>query len=508
MVLTALVILAVVMTRPVYLPLYDAADYKEASEVAALLNSDPTIRYRQNQTIHFEVEQKSESKASMLLGSNNYATNGYSNSRVLLKDYLDSGFAATESYNQKNYKRYMEDKLAADLMSQELIRTATVSLDIARDDGTLVSRMQESAASVSLGLNGSITSDQAYSIARFIATQIGNKTTDNVTLIDQATSKILFDGADQESDSTLISNQIDQEQQKATNMKREIRAALEDSGLFSNVTVGLKLDMSFDSVTDTVHRYWHNDGMDNGEIAQQYNYSASGNGAVGGVPGTTSNNDDTTYVFGDQSGEWSVSKNETTYNNNEEILTTNRKGGTINYDNCSAAVVAVRNIIYKEEEVRASGQLADGMTWEEFKAAHSDNTQIDVDPIYVSAVSKIVGCQDSAVEFICIEKPICVDSESRQIGMTDILQIALTVLIFVLLGYVVFRSTRRQKEVEPEPELSVEALLESTSEDQDSLEDIGYSEKSEIRLLIEKFVDEKPDAAALLLRNWLNEDWE
>ena len=60
-----------------------------------------------------------------------------------------------------------------------------------------------------------------------------------------------------------------------------------------------------------------------------------------------------------------------------------------------------------------------------------------------------------------------------------------------------------------EPELSVESLLSSTAEaQQDELEDIGYNEKSETRILIEKFVDENPNAAALLLRNWLNEDWE
>ena len=91
----------------------------------------------------------------------------------------------------------------------------------------------------------------------------------------------------------------------------------------------------------------------------------------------------------------------------------------------------------------------------------------------------------------------------------DILQIILAVLIFALLGYVVFRSTRKQKVEEPEPELSVDALLEATSDNEDdNLEDIGYSEKSETRKLIEKFVDENPDAAALLLRNWLNDEWE
>ena len=71
-----------------------------------------------------------------------------------------------------------------------------------------------------------------------------------------------------------------------------------------------------------------------------------------------------------------------------------------------------------------------------------------------------------------------------------------------------FRSTRTQNEEEEEPELSVDALLQSTADASEDMEDIGYSEKSETRLLIEKFVDENPDAAALLLRNWLNEDWE
>ena len=38
--------------------------------------------------------------------------------------------------------------------------------------------------------------------------------------------------------------------------------------------------------------------------------------------------------------------------------------------------------------------------------------------------------------------------------------------------------------------------------------DIIKKEKSEARVLIEKFVEEKPEAVASLLRNWLNEDWE
>ena len=39
------------------------------------------------------------------------------------------------------------------------------------------------------------------------------------------------------------------------------------------------------------------------------------------------------------------------------------------------------------------------------------------------------------------------------------------------------------------------------------LEDIDVESKSETRKMIEKFVDENPESAAALLRNWLNEDW-
>ena len=37
--------------------------------------------------------------------------------------------------------------------------------------------------------------------------------------------------------------------------------------------------------------------------------------------------------------------------------------------------------------------------------------------------------------------------------------------------------------------------------------EIELEDKSDTRIMIEKFVDENPEAVALLLRNWINEDW-
>ena len=81
----------------------------------------------------------------------------------------------------------------------------------------------------------------------------------------------------------------------------------------------------------------------------------------------------------------------------------------------------------------------------------------------------------------------------------------LIVVILALLAFVVLRSMKGAKEGDLEEELSVESLLQSTPAVE--LENIELEEKSETRKLIEKFVDENPEAVARLLRNWLSEEW-
>ena len=368
--------------------------------------------------------------------------------------------------------------------------------------------MQEGSASVSLDLKSDMDEDQAYSIARFVATQIGNESTKNITILDQKTSMLLYSGADQDSASSVVSTNLSTKQKTQNMVKDEVKNVLVKSGIFSDVQVGINLDMNFDSVKKNSVVYSHNDGMDNGEITSRSEYQADATGGQAAVPGTDSNDDTPTYVTQDgEITESSVSDIDTQYAPNKEETETINNGGTVDYTTSSVAVSATRWVVYDEDELKASGQL-DGTTFEAFKAAHSDPVQVQADQEYIDMIAKATGFDTNNISFVCYERPQFVESSSKGIGLTDILQIALAVLIFALLGYVVFRSTRKQGEEEIEPELSVDALLESTANTGDELENIGYSEKSETRVMIEKFVDENPDAAALLLRNWLNEDWE
>jgi flagellar M-ring protein FliF len=158
--------------------------------------------------------------------------------------------------------------------------------------------------------------------------------------------------------------------------------------------------------------------------------------------------------------------------------------------------------------MEANGSLGD-QTFEEYVAQNDGLTEVDVDEDFYSLVANATGIPESNITIKAYEKPFFEYTDTSGRSINDYLQYALAFLILVMLGFVVFRSTRSETTQELEPELSVEALLESTqAEDEEARGDIGYAEKSETRLIIEKFVDDNPEAAATLLRNWLNEEWE
>jgi flagellar M-ring protein FliF len=337
---------------------------------------------------------------------------------------------------------------------------------------------------------------------------LGNDSTENITIIDQKTSTILYDGTEEDSDFSSLTSNLEIKEKIQNMIIKGIKDVMVQSGMYSDVQVAPNLSIDFNKVESAVHNYSHNDGEDQGELTSRSEYYSDATGGSAATPGTDSN-DDVTYVTEDgEVTSSSITDIDSTYSPNEEIIKTISNGGGIDYDNSTIAVTATRYVVYDEDEMKASGQL-DDMTFEEFKAANSDPVQIEITDEELNMIAMATGLDTSKIAFMCYQRPQFVESSGSGIGVTDILQILLAVLIFALLGYVVFRSTRRQKEAEPEPELSVDALLEATADSvAENLEDIGYAEKSETRIMIEKFVDENPEAAALLLRNWLNEDWE
>ena len=151
----------------------------------------------------------------------------------------------------------------------------------------------------------------------------------------------------------------------------------------------------------------------------------------------------------------------------------------------------------------------DNISFEEYAEQNSDPTTLEVPEEITQLVSAATGIAQNNITIIAQEQPVYEAAEKTGFAgsLTNYLMIILAVLIGALLIFVIIRGTSPVKVTETEPELSVEDLLATTKENEENLEEIELSDKSETRKMIEKFVDENPEAVAMLLRNWINEDW-
>lgn len=500
-VIIALVILGYVITRPTMVELVASEDSAQASTIKSLLD-DNGISYEVGTDMVFYVDATDEVEATMLLGENSIPAASYS-----IDNVTDSSFTTTASDKQKKYVVYLENKLKEHLEKLDGVNEASVDITMPDDDGTILNSDDEATAAVTLDLSDTMDEDQAYAIARNVATALGNDTTEGVTIIDKK-ANILYSGADADSSSAIVSSQLSYRAKLEEQVKEEIKKTLESSNIFSNIEVGMNLNIDFDKTETAEKNYSLPEGQDStGLIDSQSVYESSAENGTAATPGTDSNSDDTSYYTQDSTpSSSSVSDTDTDYVNDEKITTKTNEGGSINYDSSSVTVVATRYRVYDQATMEENGELED-TTWEQFKIDNADPVKVtDVDEDLITSVQNATGI--SQISFLVYEQPEFVDKDTSTRSWSDILQIALAVLIFALLGFVVFRSTRSPKVEDEAEELSVETLLEQTAEVNEPLEDIGYTEKTETRIQIEKFVDENPEAAALLLRNWLNEDWE
>lgn len=253
-------------------------------------------------------------------------------------------------------------------------------------------------------------------------------------------------------------------------------------------------------------QYEAQEGRDEGLLDSESSHQSESINSVAGTPGTDAN-DDTTYDFTNGGNSSStVSEYERKYLPNSTETTTLQNAGEVLLEDSSISVVATSYVYYDEETLENQGELKD-MTFDEFIAANSEGNRVDVDEELYELVAAATGIDRESVRILAYEIPFFQPKEASSIPYPMILTIVMIVLILALLGFIVFKSTRSVVVEEVEPEVSVEELLASTRSE-DELEDIEYDDKSEVRKMIEKFVDENPTAVAQLLRNWLNDDWE
>lgn len=493
-------VLATVFSRPQYILLINCTSTKEASEVSDLLEEQGLDYKVSNDGYRIDINKKQQSEANLLLGANDIQAAAYT-----IDNVTDGGFSTTEADKEKRYEYYMETRLADDMIANfSAVKSARVDISIPENNGTLIYEKEDTSVWIILTLSGEFTTDNAAFLAKGVSKAVGNETEKEIFIMDND-GNMLFSGDDSYSAVGSASSQLGVKVQWENQIKGEIKQVLLGTNEFNKIEVASNLDLSFSTTESTFHEYLPTDGGTQGVKSSDRTFSSESENSSGGVPGTDSNGD-VEYMYQNEGA--STSSTEETENNylpNERITKENGLPGTINYDTSSIAVTAIKLNVIREEDVRAQG-LLDGVSWEEYKINNAEGERIEVDDAMYQVVSKATGFPIENIAFVARTENIFFDREGLNISASDVIQIVLIIIILALLGFVVFRSMRSEKTSEEQPEeLPVETLLQSQPEFE--LEDIGTEPVSETRMLIEKFVDENPEAVANLLRNWLNQDW-
>lgn len=491
-------ILIYIFSKPQFAHLITLDNTADAAEVVEILESAGYQHQEKQDGLYVEVLESQKSNANLALASAGFVPNDFTPD-----DALGGGFSTTDSDKQKKWGVYLQHELEKTLETYTNVKSARAHLNIAKQDGTLIAEKEESSAFIQLELNGEMTPDNAAALAKAVATFLRNETTNEITIMDTE-GNLLFAGEEDYTSAGIASSMLELRSQAERMVASQVQKVLLGTNLFDKVEVAPQLDVDYSNYKRIVNEYYPPDGREDGMKSYDEIHESENSGSSGGVPGADSN-DETTEMWQDNNiSESSTSDRITEYQNNNSMEETITPAGGVNYDNSSLSATLISFNVIKEEDARAQG-LLDGVTWEEYKASVPKSTKQEVDPDFYSLVATATGISQDKITIVAYEEPVFLDREGMALSTTDILSIVMLVLILGLLAFVVLRSMRSKRAVEETEELSVENLLQSTPESE--LEDIDVDAKSETRKLIEKFVDDNPEAAANLLRNWLNEDW-
>ena len=497
-----LVILVSVLTRSQYTHLCTATTATESAQINQIL-SEAGLDYQvSNDGMNFSVNVNQESQANLALNANAIHSDTWS-----ITDVTSGGFSTTESDKQRLYVDFLEKKMAGDFIATfDAIKSAKVELNIPDNDGTLLSKSKESSASIVLTLSkpDAFTEDNAAYLARAVATALGNGTTDNIVIMDNA-ANLLFAGG-QEGSSGNATSALSYKSKAEQALKNQVRSVLFGTGLWSTVDIGTNLNVSFAETKNTTHEYYAPEGYTQGLYSHQDNYTAENTAGISGIPGTDANDETTVMTQDNQNSNSTVEENSYDYLPNESI-TESQNWGAIDYNGSTISVTATHLIVSNQSEYKAADH--DGMSWSEYKSSNAAPVAREDDALYAQMrqlVANATGISVDNVALALYDSYYFVDAEGLAIGVTEILQMVIIIAILLLLTFVILRSMRSTREtVEDEAqELSVESLLESQPADSE-LDNIEMDNGSETKRLVEKFVDENPEAAANLLRNWLSD---
>lgn len=501
--LISIVVLTIIFSRPTMVPLYSTPlTQEQAGEVTQQLDTDKYTYSVQDQGDGeiINVDQKYKNKIKIAL-----SVAGIPKSKGLTwSDVFDNTSLSTP--NEERQEKFLiakQDDIARTLMEMEGIKDASVKIAIpdktpfVEDQNT-----DKTSASVKLTLEDTLSSQQIQGIVRFVAGSVDGLNSKNVTIIDNEGNQLT--GNNSNSQGNGVVSQLTIKDRQTEKYRQQVQNLFD--GMFDSVKVGVNLDINFDNQVIDATKYSTNNQNGNGYMSHQETSSEKGTGVEGtaGAAGTSSN---VTVTYPQSSG-----------NNN---YTMDKKSNNVDYkiDQTKTQTVKATGVVVPSNSSVSVMLYKKGKEYTDKNAYLNAKTQIKTRTDLLGLVRDATGIKNVTVREVIL--PIYTPSQTINIGkiISSYGPFAIAAIIILALAIGLLRKEKSPKgaeaqniEVEdvdminqPMNGPSFEAIV---SDDKEDLPDIEVSKDSEVQGQIDKFIKDKPDAVAQLLKNWLNEDWE
>ncbi len=492
-----------ITTKPRLVVLQSSQDLKTVGQIqTALTTAGIYNKVTDNGTV-VQVKQQDASDALLTLAIQNLPTEGTLSYQEAI---ANSGMGTTETIKRQNFNIYTQSVLSKTISDLTNVNKAEVLLNIPPDDNFYIESKQKSSASVKLDLKSPLSENQIMGIASFIANSVQGLEVDRIAIMDSKGNPLNVESPDALSNNTKYKV----ESQKTADKIATAQTMLQP--IFDDVRVAANLNFDWSKLQENTTTYTPIEGTTKG-IVNEVNAETAEvtNGTTGVEPGLTNNGGQVPQYNTDNGNNSTANTNKssTKYLVNQSDKSVEKSPGDINYDASSLSIIVYNNKVYREADAKTKGLLAN-QTWDEYKDQIKSNlVKLNIDQGIIDSVSNSTGIKN--ISIVGYEKPEFVDVVKPNIPIETIIMVAILVLLIALLAYGLIRRTEPEEVIETEPELSVEELLVSTQQQQkqqEEVKDIEYAEESEVKRQLEKFVIEKPEQVAQLLRNWLSDEWE
>jgi len=447
-----------------------------------------------------EVDEERQTDAVVLVAQSDLEDSGFGP-----EDLLNTSISTTSGERLIRSQLYMQSDLKKDIEDMVGVDKAEINFVLQDSSTTILTAKKDTPASIFLTINDKFDAENTpEAIAVLVAYALGNSSTEEIRIVNQY-GVLLYNGPVDEEEMT---------EDDIALFKKNIYDAYENLVYAGFLACGYEMTEVMPAITVNMDKretyteryYPDNPDMEQGYFSHYESYSASGVTGEGDIPGTDSNDEIDYMLVNGLGGSSSIDSESIDYIYNKQITNEIYETGVVDKDASSISVVATRILEYTEADLELEGLVNEEMTYEQFKLLNKEPTKTEPSEDLYLMVSKATGIAVENIHITTYDQYHFVEIEEEPVDWEFILTIVLAVLILAFLIYVVFRGMSPVEVTEVEPELNYSEILAEHSGNA-SLDDVEFGEKSETRILIEKFFDENPESVAMLLRTWLNEDY-